>query len=44
LRTGYYKALEAGIAATDEKARADAEREKRLILAALRDRGTGVAE
>lgn len=44
LRTGYWRAVDAGSVVMTDTQRADAEREKRLILAALRDRGVGVAE
>jgi hypothetical protein len=44
LRAGYWRAVEAHAAATTDTERADAEREKRLILRALAGRGAGVAE
>lgn len=44
LRKGYWRAVDAGSGVLTDTQQADNEREKRLILAALRDRGETVAE
>lgn len=44
LRKGYWKAVDAGSGVLTDTQQANNEREKRLILAALRDRGETVAE